>query len=93
MKPSNKGSDMGRNTTAQDLDTYSGRLGANIRARREKLGLSVSEFVASLTSKKVKVKAVTIYAWESGQNPIPLNAVPAIADALGWSVSKLLPKE
>lgn len=79
---------MSRTTSAEDTTTYSGRLGKSVRARREKLGISVSDFAASL-----KVKPVTIYAWESGKNPVPINIVPTIAKVLGTTAAKILPAE
>lgn len=84
---------MGKKATAQDLDTYSGRLGARIRKQRAALEMSVESFVTALKSRDVEVENVTVYAWESGRNPIPLNAVPAIAATLRVPVLDLLPKK
>lgn len=88
-----KRANMGRNTSAQDLTTFSGRLGANIRARREKLGLTVDEVAEELQRHGFKVSYKALYAWEAGQNPININALPTIAAKLGTTVRKLTPDE
>lgn len=71
--------------------TYSGRLGAAVRKRREELGLSVESFVTALASHETDITTHTVYHWEKGLRPIPLNAVPAIAKVLKVAIRDLLP--
>jgi DNA-binding transcriptional regulator YiaG len=77
---------VGRNTSAEDLSTYSGRVGARIRKRREAVGVSVDELADACG-----VTVQTIYAWEAGRNAINLNALPLIAAKIKSSPHKLLP--
>jgi DNA-binding transcriptional regulator YiaG len=77
---------MGRKTSAEDLTTYTGQVGARVRKRREQLGVTVDELADAC-----QVTAKTVYAWEAGHNPIPINALPLIAAKLGTSPKRLLP--
>lgn len=88
MAAHSKGRSVGRNTSAEDLSTYSGKIGARIRKRREQLAITVEDFANTLG-----VKLPTIYHWEAGRNPVPVNLLPSIASALSTSVHRLLPKE
>ena len=81
-----KGGKVGKKTSARDLSTYSGRVGALIRERRESLGISTSEM-----AKRCSVSEQTLYAWEVGRNAISLNSFAKIAAALGTTPKKLLP--
>ena len=92
MGGSTKGNAVGKKASSQRLDTLSGRLGAAIRARREKLNVTVDELQAKLTSQGCDVSAQTIYAWESGTRQIPINDLPAIAASLGTTIRKLMPE-
>jgi DNA-binding XRE family transcriptional regulator len=88
MGGSPKGRTVGRSTSAEDLSTYSGKIGARIRKRREQLAITVEDF-----ANKLGVKLPTIYHWEAGRNPVPVNLLPDIAAALSTSIHRLLPKE
>lgn len=92
VKPSKGLTKVGKKTSARNTDTYSGRIGAVVRERREKLGLTVDAFVGALAQRDIEVQPPTIYHWESGRNPIPVNALPAIAAILKTPIRKLLPE-
>lgn len=89
---SQKGSKVGKKTSARNTESYSGRLGAAVRERREKLGLTVEAFKLSLALHDIEVGEPTIYHWESGRNPIPINSLPAISAVLKMPIRKLLPE-
>ena len=72
-------------------NTYSGRLGTVVRTRREALAISVEAFKDALEALDVTVTDHTVYHWEKGLRPIPLNAVPAIAKVLKLAIRDLLP--
>lgn len=74
-----------------NTDTYRGKVGAAIRARREARKLTVTEAIKSLASEGVHVGEKTFYAWESGRNAVPLDNLPALAAILGTTIKKLLP--
>ena len=78
---------MPRPANPPDLSTFAGRLGASIRARRERAKLTVDE-AASAAS----VPVPTWYNWESGRH-VSLERLPEIAKALGCSVRLLVPEE
>lgn len=84
---SKRAATVGRSTSAEDLSTYSGRLGKRMRKRREDLAMSVKEFADALD-----VQIPTVYHWESGRNPVPMDSLPAIAKALKTTIHELLPK-
>ena len=88
VKPLKKGQRVGKKATKQDLSTFSGRMGALIRARREKLGISIAELATA-----ADVGEQTIYAWEIGRNTININALPDIAAKLATTAKKLTPDE
>lgn len=88
---SSKGRTVGKKGSAQDLKTFTGRIGANIRARRESLGHSAGEIHAKLEAAGLSLSLATLYNWESGHAPIPVDALPFIATALRTSVKRLLP--
>lgn len=83
---------MGKAKTARDESTYSGRTGAAICARRISLGLSIEDFRKKLLAKNCEVSTQTIYAWEAGTRPIPLNDIPAISAVLSLRPHDFLPK-
>lgn len=76
----------GRPSKAPDTSTFTGKIGAEIRRRRERKGLSVAEVAES-----VGVPAPTWYHWEAGRQ-MPLERLPAIAEALGCKVKALIPE-
>ena len=86
-----KGLSVGRNKTAKDLSTFTGRVGHAMYLRRLGAGLSIEQFRAKLARHDCHVSEATIYAWEAGTRPIPLNELPAIAKALRAKVHDLLP--
>lgn len=90
-KPSRSSQVAARPQTKGNTTTYSGRLGAILRKRREELGLSVEAFKDFLATNDVEVTVHTVYHWEKGLRPIPLNAVPAIAKILKLAIRDLLP--
>ncbi len=77
----------GRKPKEADLSTFAGRVGAMIRARREKLKKTGDEAAAA-----AGVPRATWYAWEAGRS-LTLQQLPKIASALGCKVRTLLPDE
>lgn len=77
----------GRTPKEPDLTTFAGRVGAGIRARRERLKKTGDEAAA-----EADVPRATWYAWESGRS-LTLQQLPRIAKALGCKVRALLPDE
>lgn len=77
---------MSARPSKQNLDTYTGRLGAAIKARRQRRRMTADEFAAA-----VPTSLATVYGWESGRKQVPVNLLPAIARALGVSIHTLLP--
>jgi len=84
---------VGKKGTSQRLDTYSGRAGAIIRARRESLELTADDLRQMMALRGMDVSLPTIYSWESGRAIMPLEALPIIASALKTSPKKLLPDD
>lgn len=74
-----------------NTDTYRGKVGAAIRARREALDISVTDIIKALAAEKLKVKEGTYYAWEQGRNAVPIDSLPALSIALRTTIKKLLP--
>ena len=74
-----------------DLSTYTGRLGAAVRKRREELGLSVDDLSASLAAAGIEATKHSVYHWEKGLRPIPVNALPALAKTLKLAIRELVP--
>lgn len=77
----------GRPPNEPDLSTYPARVGAIVRARREKLKKSGDE-----AAEAAGVPRATWYAWEAGRS-LTLQQLPKIAKALGCKVRTLLPDE
>ena len=92
MKPSKKGPTVGKKTYRENTDTYSGRLGAAIRARRQELGLSVPQLVAKLKRHKCNTAPTSLYSYEQGAVQIQVNDLPAFAKALDTTIQDLLPR-
>lgn len=81
------------NTERQpDLRTFCGRLGANVRQRRQKLGLSQPALLERLAAEGVEVSVQTLSAYEIGTRPIQMEHLPAFAKALNTTVRKLVPE-
>ena len=76
----------GRTPKEPDTSTFVGQISSEIRRRREKKKLLVVEAATA-----AGVPAPTWYRWEQG-NGLPLDALPAIATALGCKPRDLLPK-
>lgn len=70
---------------APDQSTYSGRFAARLRSLREKAGVNVSDLVSA-----AGVSQSTYYNWEAGATTPPLNAMPALAKALGLKSTRVL---
>jgi transcriptional regulator with XRE-family HTH domain len=79
---------MARKRKAVDTNTYSGRFAVRLRALRDKTGRSADEF-----AEKHGFARTTFYNWEAGIRAPSLDMLPAIAEAFGMSIAKLLPKE
>lgn len=76
---------VGRPAHEPDTSTFLGKIGAEIRRRRERKKLSVTE-----AAKAAGVPALYWYRWESGKH-LRLESLPAIAEALGCKAKALLP--
>jgi DNA-binding XRE family transcriptional regulator len=72
--------------------TYSQRLAARLRALREESGLTVDELLAKILRAGYKLSRVTLYQWEQATRSVALDAVPAIAKALGIPARDLFPE-
>lgn len=70
-----------------ERDTFTGRVGAIVRAKREAKKLSVDRAAG-----RAGVPASTWYAFESGRH-LTLERLPAIAKVLGCKVRLLIPPE
>ena len=77
----------GRPPNKPDLSTFPARVGAAIRARRERLKNSGDEAAAA-----AGVPRATWYAFEAGRS-LTLQQLPRIAKALGCKVRALIPNE
>jgi transcriptional regulator with XRE-family HTH domain len=84
--------DMPRPPGESDQSRYRGRLGAAVRKRREQLGMSVDDLVDRLETQGVTAAASSIYGYEAGNRPIPVDHLPAFAAALKTSIKKLVPE-
>jgi len=82
---------VGKRSSAKDLSTFSGRVGHAMRVRREAIGKSVEDVQRALDAADIPATTAAIYHWESGRRPIPINALPVIADLLRVSVRSLIP--
>jgi transcriptional regulator with XRE-family HTH domain len=78
---------MARPSKQQDLKTFVGRIGAEIRRRREERKLTVEQAAA-----KAGAPVPTWYHWESGSH-LPLDRLPAIAKALRCTPRDLIPDQ
>ena len=76
---------IGRPAKEIDQTTFRGRVAARIRQRRQKRRLSVEDAAA-----RAGVPQPTWYHWEKGER-LPLDALPAIAAALGCTPRDLIP--
>ena len=82
---------MARPPSEPDTSRYRGRLGAAVRSRREKLGLSIAELRDRLETHGASVSKAALYKYESGERPIVVDDLPAFAAALQTSIRQLLP--
>ena len=69
---------MGRRRIEPDTTSYSRQIAARVRSLRERQGITVAELAA-----KLRVHEQTVYKWESGQNAVDLDKLPALFRALG----------
>ncbi len=77
-----------------DLTTYSGRFAARLRALREKTGMTGQEMAKAVSDSGYVVKERSYYAWESGANSPPFDAIPFISKALGLkNIRTLMPED
>ena len=72
---------------AQDKKTFAGRIGAEIRGRRERKKLTVEQAAMAAGA-----PTPTWYHWEIGRH-LPLDRLPAIAKSLGCTVRDLIPRD
>lgn len=77
----------GRHAKPQDLTKFSGRVGAEIRRRRERAKLTGEEAAALAGASKP-----AWHHWEAGRH-LPLERLPDIARALRCKVRQLIPDE
>lgn len=76
-----------------DTSTYSGRFAERLRTLREKAKLTTDQTAEAISKAGFTVATRTYYGWEGGTRQPPLDAFPAIANALGQSIRTLLPPE
>jgi transcriptional regulator with XRE-family HTH domain len=76
---------MARPPSPIDDSTFVGQIAAEIRRRREKKKLTVEQAAAAAGA-----PVQTWYHWEKGRH-LPLDRLPAIAQALGCKVRALIP--
>lgn len=77
-----------------DQSTYSGRFAARLRELREKKKLTIEDVVSTVQKSGYDLTAKTLYNWESGTRQPPVDAYPALANALQLkTVREILPKE
>lgn len=74
-----------------DISTYQGRLGSQIRTRRGKLELSIDQLSQRLVANGAPINPASLYKYESGEQSMPLDYLPALAIALETTVRQLLP--
>ncbi len=74
-----------------DEATYGGRFAANLQRLRIKAGLTGKDAAAAITSHGFATQWRTYYGWETGERTPPMNAMPAIASAMGVSIRSLFP--
>jgi len=84
---------MGKARKAINVGTYTGRIAARIRELRDKNGVSVVDLYETVKDAPGVRSLEQFKQWERGASPIHVNAIPALAEALGVKISKLLPKE
>ena len=93
LRGSQKGPKVGKKATKQDLDTYQGRVGAAVRARRVAIDMTVEALRDKLAAAGFDVSTDTVYAWEQGRGKMPVNVLPDLAAALSVKLKKLLPDD
>jgi transcriptional regulator with XRE-family HTH domain len=79
---------MARPAKPIDASTLSGRIGGEVRRRRERAKLTVEQ-----AAEKAGCPPATWYNWESGRFDLPVSRLPAIAAALGCQARDLVPKK
>lgn len=76
-----------------DMTRYTGRVAARILKRRAALGMTTDSFRDALGTQGLTVNMNTLYAWDQGRNPIPIDTLPTIARALRCEISELMPRK
>ena len=72
--------------------TYTNLLIDRIHNRRARKRLSHADVALALTKRGVGIDQATYRRWESGEEPIPFDALPALAASLGYpNVKAMLP--
>jgi transcriptional regulator with XRE-family HTH domain len=90
LKPSTEGT-LARQLKQVDESTYSGRLAARIRALRNERKMDVETLAKAVTKKGYKLGTSTLYHWENGTLQPNIDAMPAMAKALGVTLTELFP--
>ncbi len=76
-----------------DESSYSGRFAVRLRTLREKAGLSVEQVAEAMKQNGYEIAWRSFYNWEQAHRDPPLDALPALAAALGQSIRNLMPKD
>ena len=74
-----------------DSSKYSGRVAKRIRQLRDERGLTMQEVVERMKHHGYDVKVAAISHWETGHAKVNLDAIPALAAALGVQPSDFFP--
>ena len=90
--PSTKAVSLGRNPVDPDLDTYEGRMGAHLRALRERKHWSVDALIEKLSLVGLDAAKTTIYSWEQGHRLPSMQAVLALSAVYGKNPRLILPE-
>ena len=76
-----------------DISTYSGRIAKRMQRLRLDAEKSVQEVIVSMEKNGYSIGEPAYRHWENGTRPQHVNALPAIAKALGVKLEELLPKK
>lgn len=75
-----------------DTETYSGRIAKRMRRFRDKAKLGVPAVIESMAKAGWEIGEPAYRHWENNTRPPHVDALPAIAKALGVTLDDLLPK-
>jgi transcriptional regulator with XRE-family HTH domain len=74
-----------------DTTEFSGRVAARIDSLRQEQLLSTQALADKITKAGYSLGVQTLYGWLAGTRDVALDAIPAIAKALGVKVHDLIP--